>query len=321
MKYNMKQIITCLLALTICFSVISCDPDSKTPENQEQEPPGNDNQDPGQDPNPDPNPDPDPDTPAPILVLQADTTFVACNGKDTVFFQVLLQTGETTEEVTADATIYQLPQLLLEAPQFTSTQAGVYEFVAHYNELVSESVIIESDIPQVHNPNWTFQVGDFYHVGEHKGVVFTVSDDGKTGMIVSLDEAYLPWSLVYEQVGAFYMKGDLNFEMICRMPDWEENYPAAKWCADHGEGWFLPCYEETEKLWAAYNGGTSSLNPEAHAVFEQYFTDEVVLGSHFWTSTEITDDMATTFAFIINDVTCTNPLKTSNFCVRAVKKF
>lgn len=318
----MKRLIYLLLALCVAFSVVACDPDPENPNNQEQP----DNSDDGNnDGNGDDNGNGDngnqDENKTATLLLIADTTYIASNGKDTVRFQVIHQVGEDQTEVTDQATIRMLPEQLLDTDWFASKEEGEFKFQAFYNNLESNLVLVLSTIPEVHNPEWTFQVGEYYRVGDHEGVVFHVDEDGKSGMIVSLDEAFLPWSTVYEQVGAFFMKGEYNFECICAMPNWEQNYPAAKWCADHGEGWFLPCYEEIDILWSAYNGGKETLNPDAHAVFEQYFTDQVELGSHYWTSTEISEDMAITYAFIINDVTCTTPTKTSNFCVRAIRKF
>lgn len=263
---------------------------------------------------------PDPDLPKELLLL-CDTTSIAANNKDTVFFQVMLQVDDQQTNVTDHASIQMLEGETLEAPHFFTSEEGTYLFQAAFDSLKSQVLSIEAVVPQTQDPDRTYQVGDLYKVGNVEGVVFQVSEDGKSGMIVSLDEAFCPWSDIYEQVGAFYMSGETNCWAIYDEPEWEKHYPAAKWCYDHGEGWFLPCYEELEILWKAYNNGNEQLNPDAHAVFEQYFTDPVELGSHYWSSTEINDEMATTFAFIVNDVTCTNPYKTSNMAVRAVRKF
>lgn len=262
----------------------------------------------------------DPELPQELILL-SDSIRIAANAKDTVFFQVIHKVGTQETDVTSQASIRQLEGDTLEFPHFYTGKEGTYLFQASYAELSSQVVSIEAYVPEVQDPGTTYQVGDLYRVGNVEGVVFQVSEDGKHGMIVSLDEAFCPWSDIYAQVGAFYMSGETNCWAIYDEPDWEKHYPAAKWCYDHGEGWFLPCYEELEILWKAYNNGNEQLNPDAHAIFEEHFTDPVELGTHYWSSTEINDEMATTFAFIVNDVTCTNPYKTSNMAVRAVRKF
>jgi hypothetical protein len=100
----------------------------------------------------------------------------------------------------------------------------------------------------------TWKVGDYYDVGGKKGVVFWVDETGKHGKIVSLDQAEKQWC-----TGAEYRKkltgitsdeydGMKNLQSIQKISDWRNKYPAFAWCADHGDGWYLPAIKELELL-------------------------------------------------------------------------
>ena len=39
-----------------------------------------------------------------------------------------------------------------------------------------------------------------------------------------------------------------NQQKIMQIAGWREKYPAFAWCADQGEGWYLPAVEELEAL-------------------------------------------------------------------------
>jgi hypothetical protein len=56
----------------------------------------------------------------------------------------------------------------------------------------------------------------------------------------------LYWSSDYAgQIGAdSETDGAANMEKEKALPGWQSKYPAFKWCADLGEGWYLPSIEE-----------------------------------------------------------------------------
>ena len=98
-----------------------------------------------------------------------------------------------------------------------------------------------------------YKVGDYYNDGKKEGVVFQVWDGGKHGKIVSLTESSskLLWSSDdYEQkrlIGADDKEnGANNMAVVKQIFDWRSKYPAFKWCADLGEGWYLPAIKELE---------------------------------------------------------------------------
>ena len=97
----------------------------------------------------------------------------------------------------------------------------------------------------------TYKVGDYYNVNGKQGVVFWVDETGQHGKIVSLAESTseLEWSSDVAElkrlIGADYMNnGANNMAFVKQISGWKSKYPAFKWCADLGGGWYLPAIEE-----------------------------------------------------------------------------
>ncbi len=111
----------------------------------------------------------------------------------------------------------------------------------------------------------TYKVGDYYNDGKKEGVVFWVDETGQHGKIVSLTESSrLPWSSdTAEQkrlIGADSKSdGAKNMDVVKQIPGWQSKYPAFKWCADLGEGWYLPAIEEL-KIFALNNTVHDAVN-------------------------------------------------------------
>lgn len=130
----------------------------------------------------------------------------------------------------------------------------------------------------------SYQVGDFYDDGQKQGVVVEVFADGKSGKIMSLCQAtLLQWSVETETAtGATDpTNGQNNQRCIEQMADWRTAYPAFAWCADLGEGWYLPAVEEVKRLkmdratWVKVNEVLKAKGEEMIADF-------------YWSSTEST---------------------------------
>ena len=136
-----------------------------------------------------------------------------------------------------------------------------------------------------------YKVGDYYNDGKKEGVVFEVSADGKHGKIVSMTQSSkgLQWSSdEYGQehlIGASSRTdGAYNMQIVEKIAGWQTKYPAFKWCADLGEGWYLPAIDELKAFTLnnsihdavnrtlAEKGGTK-LNNRGEAMF-------------YWSSTE-----------------------------------
>lgn len=116
--------------------------------------------------------------------------------------------------------------------------------------LTGEKTSIEKTV----NIGKTYKIGDYYDDGKKQGVVFEVSSDGSHGKIISLIESTeLWWSSDDEErrrlVGVEdSSNGEHNMSNVMQVDGWREKYPAFAWCADLGEGWYLPSIEEWKKL-------------------------------------------------------------------------
>ncbi len=95
------------------------------------------------------------------------------------------------------------------------------------------------------------------------GIVFYVDESGEHGLILSPAEsgdklwssptaieirANDPDNGLYNMNKALASSSDLS------------SFPAFKWCADRGEGWYLPAANELEKLYAFWNADRQSLD-------------------------------------------------------------
>ena len=160
-----------------------------------------------------------------------------------------------------------------------------------------------------------YSIGDFYDDGTKRGVVFEVSEGGKHGKIVSLDEAELQWCTNEQyhkgiQVGANSdIDGKTNTDVVMQRSDYAE-YPVFKWCREQGDEWYLP---STDELWSIY-----WVKGLVNKTLTQYLYKEIN-GYCYWSSTE-----ATIFsAWIVNmyDGFTYFDDKDHNLYVRAVSAF
>ena len=164
-----------------------------------------------------------------------------------------------------------------------------------------------------------YAVGDYYYDGVKEGVVFEIWDNGNSGKIVSMTKSSssLLWSSDTDEQKRLIgtnseTDGAYNMTVVKAIADWETKYPAFKWCADLGDGWYLPAKEE---LLTIYNNQTA---------IDANLTDE--LGAYpYWSSTE-SDGQSSSGVFCAWDVYMSNG-DTSNYnkgrtnSVRAVSAF
>ena len=97
---------------------------------------------------------------------------------------------------------------------------------------------------------WGYSVGDKYLRNGKKGIVFYITDNGLHGKIVSEDETKCVWST--EKITTYATEkndGMANMKKIQAISGWHEKYPAFAWCADKGEGWYLPALNELKTLY------------------------------------------------------------------------
>jgi hypothetical protein len=204
-----------------------------------------------------------------------------------------------------------------------------------YNKLINDLIgwcgtSTPTPIPQPKPaPAKTYKVGDYYDDGKKQGVVFEVTPDGKHGKIVSLTESTerLEWTSDENEeerlIGADDKhNGANNMRKVMQITGWREKYPAFAWCADLGEGWYLPAIEELQKF---------TLDDYIHGALNYTLADKgkkmANKGENFcyWSSTE--NEYKSPFGrsrawYALVDVGYTyGSLKSLNKYVRAVSAF
>ena len=164
-----------------------------------------------------------------------------------------------------------------------------------------------------------YAVGDYYYDGTKEGVVFEVWDNGNSGKIVSMTQSAngLQWSSdTTEQkrlIGAdSETDGAYNTAKVKAVSGWESKYLAFRWCADLGEGWYLPAKEELITIYK----NEDKLNPK--------LTDKLH-NSFYWSSTEYdykysSGEFCAWYVYMYDGYTSHNR-KTNNLSVRAVSAF
>ena len=110
-----------------------------------------------------------------------------------------------------------------------------------------------------------YNVGDIYDKNGVKGIVILLTDAGRHGVVMSLDEACLAWcNLPRKQqkaVGASnHHDGLKNMEAVEKYIaennlSWSD-FPAFEWCRAKGDGWYLPSINELWSMGTMYLGGT-----------------------------------------------------------------
>ena len=160
----------------------------------------------------------------------------------------------------------------------------------------------------------TYSVGDYYDDGKRQGVVFAVSDDGRHGKIVSLDQAEKRWctegkSEKRSVVGASSdSDGKSNTDKVMARAD-SANYPAFKWCRAKGQEWYMPSKEELELLYKVKDKVNKTLRDKS---MEE-------LGSYFWSSTE--KDSKFAWGVLMGRGYTSSDSKNISLFVRAVSAF
>ena len=161
-----------------------------------------------------------------------------------------------------------------------------------------------------------YKVGDIYDEDGKRGVVFWTDASGRYGKIISISRSSseLAWASVHEDCYKRHGIADLhdgwkNMQKVMTIPGWREKFPPFAWCADLGEGWYLPTLEE---LWLLYKNRDVVKSKLKNIDSEYYYT-----------STEVDTDAKKVFAVNVFDnvVISYNSLKFSKNYVRAVATF
>lgn len=158
---------------------------------------------------------------------------------------------------------------VLNKPRATSIQIADLIYGCEGREIVVSQSGKESN----------FQVGEMVEYSGAVGVVFY--SDAYTTKVVSVKQGKTIWSKEYVEIGASDAdNGGNNMAVVQAIDSWQNNYPAFAWCADLGEGWYLPAKNE---LLAIYNA-MSALNETLIANGYTAIGDEY--NYYYWSSTE-----------------------------------
>lgn len=261
------------------------------------------------------------------LKLYATPNRIKADGVEEAVFTVMY--GE--DDVTAESEVYNTAtQEVLENKKFSTTEPGTYKFRACYNgETTGVSIEIDAFDPAIASQ---YEIGTIYEVDGVKGVIFAIKEHPSSGTlfcyILSLDEEDLPWSTEYADLsyansawGAW-----ITEDIFHPSRDNKDinNYPAFKWCVEHGDGWFLPSQDEMLWMWEAVSGGTHKFNSPSVEKFNKVITDnggEPFQETFYWSSTAGSADIAIAVAFMENSVVCLTPTRDNAYSVRAAYRF
>lgn len=143
-------------------------------------------------------------------------------------------------------------------------------------------------------------VGDYYEVGNVKGVVVWVDESKEHGKIISLDEKVDIWATGGYNTGAKSEEdGKGNTDKVKDINAELSAFPAFKWCVAHGEGWYFPAIMEVYYFLNA----KATVDP----TLEAHNGTKINARVCYWSSTEgEEDETAALFGYLKSDGTATS---------------
>ena len=140
--------------------------------------------------------------------------------------------------------------------------------------------------------------GDYYEVGNVKGVVVWVDESKEHGKIISLDEKVDIWATGGYNTGAKSEEdGKGNTDKVKDINAELSAFPAFKWCVAHGEGWYFPAIMEVYYFLNAKETVNSTL--EAH--------NGTKISDFYWSSTEGEEEASEAlYGYLKSDGTATS---------------
>lgn len=264
------------------------------------------------------------------LKIKATPNRIKADGIEEAVFTVLY--GE--DDVTAEAVVYNTStNEEITSKKFSSTTVGSYTFRARYDgKTTGVSATVEVYDPALAGK---YELGTILDINGTKGVIYAVKTD-KNGLtwcyLFSLDEEDVQWSTENVFCNCISDKGAWNtYDPFDERYSQAEggvrdinNYPAFKWCMDHGADWFLPSSTELNWMWEAITGGERDFDAESVAEWNKIITDnggEPFVETYYWSSNETSDDLVEVIAFMDDSVVCLDPTKDSVYTARAAYRF
>ena len=171
--------------------------------------------------------------------------------------------------------------------------------------------------PVAPTPAKTYKVGDYYNENGKEGVVFEVTADGCHGKIVSMKQSAkeLRWTSDDNErrrlIGTnSETDGIYNLAKVAAVSDWQSKYPAFAWCANLGDGWYLPSIEELKAF---------LLNDVVNRTLASKGGEKFDSNGCYWSSTE--EDKFCARGLYIAECNIFSGSKNYSNSVRAVAKF
>ena len=163
----------------------------------------------------------------------------------------------------------------------------------------------------------TFVVGDAYpNTINAVGVVYSITNGGKSGKVVSLDQVSYAWGPTATTTNATSTTdGATNLTAIKAQPTWATSYPGFSWANNHNSAtsklvWYLPAKDELTAIYAAKTAVDKGLTK----------VSGTTLGTGvYWSSTESTSNNAWSVDF--NTGTAATAAKNEANNIRAVAAF
>ena len=164
-----------------------------------------------------------------------------------------------------------------------------------------------TSVPATTSASATYNIGDLVTVNGVQGIVFQTSPVVK---IVSVKETTTNWSTDNVTTNATDKdNGKANMDKIKAISGWQTKYPAFKWCADLGSGWYLPALNELKAIYAQRDKINRTLSANNMDRLGSKF-------NWFWPSSELTDYYG--FSINFSDGCHDGTQKESTLAVRAV---
>lgn len=181
-----------------------------------------------------------------------------------------------------------------------------------------------------------YEIGDIYEKDGVKGIVVLLTEGGRHGVVMSLDEACLAWSEERTRdagkVGAnSTVDGEENMRAVERYIiktglSWSM-FPAFEWCRAKGEGWYLPALNEIWSAGTMYLGGSRlAVNRRLRKGFNNSLVEAggkaLSNTMYYYSSTEHKDEKFAYYTHMSSESPQTNTdYKSSKLFVRAFHKF
>lgn len=175
----------------------------------------------------------------------------------------------------------------------TENYSGVVTIKVSEGELSDEMTIAISQKPSVP------EIGDYLD----GGIVFWISSDETQAKIMSIDETYEYYAATdtTTDLGASdYYDGAANTAAVMAHENYTaEAFPAFAWCANHGEGWYMPAADELDDL------VMTLCNNEMNTKLAAAGYDEMLVNQYYWASTE-SSTIAKVYAVKVSSLTSTS---------------